>query len=518
MITRPPRGVQCRPMNKLTANLLYFFFAVILVRFVGAITTFIIARILSPADYGIWVTLLVIASYAPILCLGTVEALVKMFPFYAGKGELEKARLLESNVLGSLAITAAFILAAGATFQLFTHAPAIRSLDNVIRLIVLAAAMAVFSAFYYYRFTAHQNFRYVSFIDSLRAIGMFVLIVPFAWRWGLMGAAIAFVVNEFLVLSWSYAANGRVLGKVAIGFDFRAMRNLVAIGFPITVIWWVYMLQMSADRLISMSMLGKEATGFYGLGASMVSAIVLVPMVLGRVLYPKVNEEVGKNTNREGLNRYVLVPAQGLGLVVPFLIGTLIILTPEIYRIFFPKYIRGILSAQILFIGVYFVCLIRTGVNYLVAIDKQNKVLGYVVVSLCLNVIVSVALVKLGLSIEGISIGTSVSGLVLAVLIWISVFANLGYTRQKQYGELASLMVPFLICAILSVGLLVLCRGVAAPRYYPLALYCAAGIFAALYGAAVFTIPPLTSWNRTLFSRLREEITNAFSRRTSAVS
>jgi O-antigen/teichoic acid export membrane protein len=504
-------------MDKTVANLLYFFFAVLLVRLVGGITTFIIARILSPADYGIWVTLLVIASYAPILCLGTVEALVKMFPFYTGKGDLEKARRLESNVLGSLVFAAALLLAAGATFQFFTHAEAIRSLANIIRLVVLAAGFAVFSAFYYYRFTAHQNFRYVSFTDSLRAIGMFVLIVPFAWRWGLMGAALAFMVNEFLVLSWSYAANGRILGRVAIGFDFGAMRNLVAIGFPITVIWWVYMLQMSADRLISMSMLGKEATGFYGLGASMVSAIVLIPMVLGRVLYPKVNEEVGKNTNRDGLNQYVLVPAQGLGLVVPFLIGTLIILTPELYRIFFPKYIRGIASAQILLVGVYFICLIRTGVNYLVAINKQNKVLGFVMMSLCLNIAASVALVKLGLSIEGISIGTAVSGLVLAVLIWKSVFVNLAYARHKQYRELGYLIVPFLICAILSVGLLAICRG-AAPRYYPLSLYGAAVLFVALYSVAVFTIPPLNSWSKNLYTRIREQGAGMFSKRTSAVS
>jgi O-antigen/teichoic acid export membrane protein len=504
-------------MDKTVANLLYFFFAVLIGRLVGGITTFIIARIMTPADYGIWVTLLVIASYAPILCLGTVESLVKMFPFYFGRGELENARRLESNVLGSLVIAAVILLAVGATFQFFTPAETVRSLGNIIRIIVLAACLAIFSAFYYYRFTAHQNFRNVSFIDSLRAVVFFLLIVPLAWLWGLMGAAVAFAVSEFFVLLYSFIANDRVLGRVAIGFDFPIMRNLVAIGFPITVIWWVYMLQMSADRLISMSMLGKEATGFYGLGASMVSTIVLIPMVLGRVLYPKINEEVGKDTNREGLNRYVLVPAQGLGLVVPILIGTLIILIPELYRVFFPKYVRGIASTQILLLGVYFICLIRTGVNYLVAINKQNRVLGYVAISLCINVLVSVGLVKLGFSIEGISCGTSVSGLVLAVLIWKSVFANLKYPRQEQYRELAYLMMPFLICSILSAGLLALCRGFAT-QHHPMFLYSSAAIFVALYSIAVFTVPPLNSWSKSLFSRIREQVVNMLSKKISVVS
>jgi Na+-driven multidrug efflux pump len=128
-----------------------------------------------------------------------------------------------------------------------------------------------------------------------------------------------------------------------------------------------------------------------------------------------------------------------------------------------------------------------------------------------------VVLVKLGLSIEGISVGTSVSGLVLAVLIWKSVFVNLAYTRQKQYRELAYLMMPFLICAILSVGFLALCRG-AAPRYYPLFLYSAAVIFVVLYSVAVFTIPPLNSWSKSLYSRIREQGARIFPGKSNAAS
>jgi O-antigen/teichoic acid export membrane protein len=496
-------------VDKIVANFLYSFVAVFLVRFIGGITTFVIARILSPADYGLWVTLLVIASYAPIICLGTVETLVKMFPFYMGRGEPEKAKRLESNVLGSLVLAAALLLAAGAVFPLFTNAAIVGSLGNVIRLIVLAAGLALFSMFYYYRFTAHQNFRYVSYFETLRAIGMFALIVPFAWLWGITGAALAFTVNEILILSFSYGASNRVLGKMTIGFDLREMRGLVAIGFPITVIWWTYMLQTSADRLISMSMLGKEATGYYGLGASMVSAIVLIPMVLGRVLYPKVNEEVGKNATRERLNLYVLAPAQGLGLVLPFFIGLLIILTPQLFRFFFPKYVPGIVSAQILLIGVYFVCLIRTGVNYLVAIDKQNVVLLFVLASLGANIATSVFLVRQGYSIEGISTGTSVSALVLAFLLWRSVFAHMGYSRPKQFLEMAYLLLPFSFCMVLAFGLPALFRELA-HRHNALTLCFTALIFIVLYTLAAWTIPPLSSWSKSLYSRIREQGTRIF--------
>ncbi len=504
-------------MDKTVSNFLYSFVAVFLVRFVGGITTFIIARILSPADYGTWVTLLVIVSYAPIVCLGTMETLVKMFPFYTGRGEIARAARMESNVLGSLALSAALLLAAGATFQFFTHAFDSGQLRFLIRLFSLAAGLAVFSGFYYYRFTAHQNFRYVSYIETLRAVMLFALLVPFSWLWGLRGAAIAYVANELVILSFSYIANNRVLGRCAIRFEPGEMKGLIAIGFPITVIWWTYMLQTSVDRLISMSMLGRAPTGFYGLGASMASAIVLIPMVLGRVLYPKVNEEVGRNADQERLTLYVLAPAQGLGLFLPVLVGTLLLLTPDLYRTFFPKYVPGIASAQILLVGVYFVSLIRTGVNYLVAIDKQNKVLAFVLVSLCANILTGVGLVKLGFSIEGISVGTSVSALMFAALLWKSVFSRLGYPLTRQGLELASLLLPISLCVAVSLALLTAIREFFPHHGWPVSL-CASAVFVAAYVALVRVIPPLAGWSDSLYSRIKGQITGVLLRRSNARS
>jgi O-antigen/teichoic acid export membrane protein len=492
-------------VNKTVSNLLYFFFAVVLVRLVSGVTTFIIARILTPADYGVWVTLLVVYSFAPIVCLGTVETLVKMYPYYTGRGEPEKARRLESDVFGSIGIAAGVLASVGVLFFLFVHLPAIASVRNLVAIIVPTACVELFTAFSYYRFTAHQNFRYVSFIDGLRSVALFFLIIPFSYFWGITGAAVAFAVNELAVFAFAGTSSARVLGPVRMTFDARALRSLVAVGFPITVIWWVYMVQTSADRLISMSMLGKQATGYYGLGASMVSALVLVPMVLGRVLYPKVNEEVGKNSGRDALARYVIVPTQGLGVMLPFLIGALIIITPELYRVFFPKYLSGTAAARILLAGAYFACLIRTGVNYLVAIDKQNSVLWFVVASLGVNVAVSVALVKLGFSIEGISVGTSSSGLFLALVLWKYVFDNVGYAAGEQYRQLLSLLAPFILCIALSAGLLALCRA-AMPHSPAAAHWVAATAFVFAYGTAAWTLPPLRGWSRDLFASVKMQV------------
>ena len=59
-------------MNKTLTNIIYFFVAIVLAKFIGGFTTIFLAKILQPADYGVWMTMLLIVSYSPIVCFGTV--------------------------------------------------------------------------------------------------------------------------------------------------------------------------------------------------------------------------------------------------------------------------------------------------------------------------------------------------------------------------------------------------------------------------------------------------------------
>jgi O-antigen/teichoic acid export membrane protein len=313
------------------------------------------------------------------------------------------------------------------------------------------------------------------------------------------------MLNEMVMLLVSFLINKRTLGSVRPRFEAGQLLDLVRVGFPITIIWWTYMFQTTIDRLLSMALLGKEQTGYYGLGASIVSTLVLIPMVLGRVLYPKVNEEIGKNAGQSELLSYVIMPAQALAILLPVIVGTLVIAIPDLYRLLFAKYVPGILSAQILLLGAYFICLIRSGVNYLVAIDKQNRVLSYVAASLFVNVGLSVVLVKLGYGIVGISTGMAVSGVVLATLLWKSVFRQLGYSLKKQAVEVYYLYLPFMIC----LALICLANWAMLPVPAAFGVFVRAGgavLFLALYCLAIATIPPLNSWTKVLYGRIKPVI------------
>ncbi len=62
----------------------------------------------------------------------------------------------------------------------------------------------------------------------------------------------------------------KVCGKIGLNFNPRLMGEMIRIGFPITIVMWIFILQSSADRVVSMSMLGAAKTGYYGLGNSII--------------------------------------------------------------------------------------------------------------------------------------------------------------------------------------------------------------------------------------------------------
>jgi len=431
-------------MSRTLSNIIYAFAGVIIGQLLGIFNSFFLAKILSPSDYGIWMTFLMIGAFSPIICLGTVETLLKEYPFYVGKKEIDKAKKLESGVIGSIVIASSFVFFLAIILP--TIIPYHWAVGWVvhIRIMMASAGIALFSAFLYHRFAAHQNFKIVAFLDSFRSALIFLILVSFSWLWGVIGTVIGFFLVESIVCLVSFILSIRNCGRLKIYIDISYLWYLIKIGLPISIVWWAYIIQVSVDRGMSMYFLGKEPTGFYSLGMSITSLFILFPQVIGRVLYPKVNESVGRGAGKAEIDMVVMLPTRALSILTPVASMVLIFILPLLYKNIFNKYYPGLLSAQVLLMGVSFICIIRGGINYLVSTNRQNKLLYYMLVSISINIVLNYMLVMSGLNIFGISISTVISGVVLCTFIWVDVFTGLIYKTKKVYVEILKLYFPIL--------------------------------------------------------------------------
>jgi O-antigen/teichoic acid export membrane protein len=499
-------------MSKTLQHIVFVIFSAVMGKLIGIMMSFLVARFLQPANYGIWVTLMLIPTYASIFCFGSVETLIKQYPNYIGRGEHAKAVAVENSVLSSVMLSAVGLIVFGSCFELLDSYSKWFSLDVSAYPVVVAAAVGLLTAFYSNRFVAHQNFKMVSVLDILRSLCSFSILVAFSWLWGLKGVVAGYTISELLICIFAAKLSWRLYGKGGLNFDPKQMWMTVRVGFPISIFWWIFIIQTSLDRVLSMALLGKTATGYYGLSISIVGAIVLIPQAISRVLYPKVNEMLGRNSGTSAIFETVILPARILSLLLPLMIGIVVIASPFVYQRLLPKYAPGLVSAQILFVGSFFRFCIGNGANFLIASDRQKSLLGYVSVSIIVGLITSMLLVRWNFNINGIALGTGISGAVLFFLVWRSVFKNMGYNVVEQRKELISLVMPFIVL----LGILFVLRSLVFNFMDEPSLFFLrnAFLFFTLFCVTVFFIPPLNRHTREIY-RLAME---SFNRMTAHIS
>jgi O-antigen/teichoic acid export membrane protein len=475
-------------MSKALFDILYVFSSSTLAKCIGACTAFVLPILLEPANYGVWITILLIISYAPIASLGTVETLLKQYPYLMGKKEFLEARNLENSILSSILISAIILFLTGIlSYQLIQNS-SLAPHALLVSIMFATASISMFSSFFYFRIAAHQNFKSTSLIDFVRAITTIIFLVYFSWLWQLNGTVFGYFFNEALICTISIIIGYKICGDINFTFRYRPMWSAVRIGFPITIAWWILNLQTSTDRIVSMALLGQTETGFYGLGATMYSAIILIPVAMNRVLYPRISEEVGKKADKKTILNLVLLPVRILSLVIPVFIGISIFLIPSIYYYVFPKYIPGQSSAQILLLGSFAFCLIGNGANYLIASDKQKKLVIFALVSLVTNILTAIFLVRLEFGIEGIAFSTGLSSFLLSILIWKSVLKDLGFRVLEIWLNMVYLYVPL----VLLITLLTLLYAVFPKSFGTIGLHAIAysGIFITFYLMIISLMPP----------------------------
>lgn len=493
-------------MNSTLRNMIYVFTASTFSKILGAIAALIIPNIMGPTHYGVWVTLLLIIAYAPIVTLGTVETLLKQYPYFVGKGEPNKAVQLEENVFGSICLTALALIICSILVPFILPYLGLDLYQQEIRLMLLAASINLFSGFFYFRFTAHHRFRASGAVDVIRAITTLLFVFIFVWTWGLKGAVIGYLLSEIVLCATSTLMSLKVCGKIKIriNLDFSMISQIIRIGFPITIVWWVLTLQSSVDRLVSASFLGKTMTGHYYLGVSFVSILVLIPAAVNRVLYPKITEGIGKKLDSIHMSSLVILPVRALSVTIPAFIGGLIIMLPMVYTYIFPKYLPGLRSAQFILLGFFFAGLIGNGANYLIAKNKQNTLLIFVLISLAANAVCAAYFISIGLSIEGVAISTGLATALLVTLIWKLVLKNMKFDTIDQWKGLLELYAPF----ILMLGLLFVLQII-----FPMFLR-SSSIFAIVYSllfivsylAIALFIPPYNKWCKEIYCLFKNHI------------
>ncbi|MEO5313657.1 lipopolysaccharide biosynthesis protein [Pseudarthrobacter sp. CC12] len=292
------------------------------------ITTIVLARLLSPEQYGLVAAALVLMAYVETVAdAGVAQALV----YLPASAVTARSALLVSVLLGAMLAILAILAAPwiGELFQLPEVAPLVR----VLAVSLLATALGAVPEALLRR---DLQFKKLAVAPVLRAFttGTVSLVLAFA-GYGAFSLAVGTASGSvaYAVACWFLVRRSAPWQIWRVAKD--AIRATIKFGVPVAGSNLLARLIFDVDYLIIAAVLGAQALGFYTLAFRLPEALIInVFFVLSTVLFPlytQVQDQPGRL--RDGYLRGVRIQAlygmtAGVGLavlapvVVPLVFGS----------------------------------------------------------------------------------------------------------------------------------------------------------------------------------------------------
>jgi O-antigen/teichoic acid export membrane protein len=372
----------------------------------------VLAKILGPTSFGTWKGIEIIQLYHQYSTLGTQNGMSREIPKLRGMGKESQINNLQNVALGHVFILPLFISILIMAYSFFITNDLIQFGVRMTAINVLLLMGKSFFVRLYYadmRFVIYSKISiYLSFILNIFAIICAVTLEERA------PYVIIFISNIIWLCTLIKYGKYNLLPKIS----FIESWGLIKIGFPIMIIGFLYGLLTTIDRLIILKYFDVTHLGYYSVFMMVGLVITGVSSSLGEMIYPRMNKRFGEKGTPESLDFLLFSPSyimsSVLGIICTGIIFIIIIFGP----IYLSEYKPGFTSAMIFCIGASF-----GGGSVLNTIDKQWVSVGFQVIALVINVLLSLWLIHMNFGITSVAIGTIVS----------LIFFKLGTTCASYY-------------------------------------------------------------------------------------
>lgn len=230
----------------------------------GFLSVILFTRLLTPAEYGIYVVALSVAGIISALLFTWVRLSVLRFE---SEGERADIRLtaLAAYLISVLTLPAALGVTVFALAVPF---------DKALAAILLAAALGLFELGQEILRARLDSSSYMraTVIRAFAAIGIsYALVAMGGGGYGLVaGVAGAYVIA-------AVAFSGAIWKGPRKPFDRATFRTMLGFGIPMAMSGGVFAFHSALDRLLVAHLLGDAAAGVYGAAADLVRQIILFP-------------------------------------------------------------------------------------------------------------------------------------------------------------------------------------------------------------------------------------------------
>lgn len=376
------------------------------------VVSLVVASRLGPEVFGLWNALSLILTYGGVVSLGIISAMNRDVPLFQGKGDVKKVEEIRYVSWGCTLCSS--VVCGMILFIMPTFIPLTFSMKTYLQWMgLLFVADQLYSYFQAY-LKSDRRFELMSYqqfiVAGILPIVVIPLVIVYALQGYIFGQAVVILAVSLVIVKF-------IPFTFRVTFDLQETFRLVKVGFPLMAVGMLYGLLTTVDRWVILTFLGVRELGYYSLAIMITAFLSIIPGVISQQVYPRMAETFGSTSSYSSLKKWLTCQTiMALAVMVPIVIGVYFLLPTFIER-FLPKYVPGITAAKIVLFGVLFLPLVGGVGNLLNVVDKQvyyMAVQGFVIL---INLGLNIALVKMGLGIEGVALGTALTYFLYSLML-----------------------------------------------------------------------------------------------------
>jgi len=410
------------------------------------ITTFIaayfFALILGPEDYGVWQTAKVLISYSIVFSFSLPFVMRRDFVMLRAEG-----RIQESENIANLVFTYELIITPLISASLIFYA--IFFINSYLFKIAIITVAIIYLTQFIGGFSnilakGMNNYKIIKKASLLNGV-LLVLSIFFVQLWGIKALFLSTIILS-LINSIYYYTNRPFNFKIY--WDSQLFKKLLLISFPLYIQDISTTVFESIDRLIIARYLTYAQVGLYSLASIVIVPLRLLIASFSVVLFTHLNEKNGFIKNDRIIEEHSLMPHKILSILVPPLLGIILITLPYFIKLFLPKYLLGVESAQISLLGTFFYLLTAFTANGLFVVGLQKKTAKiYIFIGIAKSILCYLT-VYLGFGINGVSFSTLIVYVLLDFIMIKNVFSYLNKGFREFLSFFLKEISPILIISV----------------------------------------------------------------------
>lgn len=424
---------------------IYFTISSYITQVVNIVIGFISARLLGPEQLGIWNTFRTYKSYFNYGYVGTNDALNKEVSYLRGKDDNDAALDYTYNAFTFTIFNEIILIIILLIFTSYLELGTIEKfcMYSVVIIFTFEGVTGFVNAFS----KANNKFFVISFVNVFGAI-LIIIDIPAIIYFGLRGHIIVNIIYSLAVAIFGYYLIGY---RHKFRFDFQKIKKIVKLGFSMSLIGYAWIFFSTSDRLVIIRYLPSIDLGYYSLVNTMALPLTILIQNFNSVIFVELNKRYGKTNSVNSILEYLDKLMVYQQKILPYVVGILIYSLPIFIKAFLPKYIPGILPAQISAFGILVYAVSNSYQSILVTINKNKIIIWSFFVIGVFNLLLCFAAVQLEFGITGTAFSMAISYILLSFVLLYYSFKYNGYTAKIIFVKIWHLFtnVTILVIAVL---------------------------------------------------------------------